>query len=94
MLIAAGGGSYYFAKKSINADRAERAEAEERRRQATQRLQYSMPPPPRKPDGHANASNEAQEDISPASGHAQDSKDHPLYETSQPFRSKKGDRFS
>jgi hypothetical protein len=31
-LIAAGGGAYYFAKKSINADRAEKAEAERLKR--------------------------------------------------------------
>ncbi|KAJ4986540.1 hypothetical protein SVAN01_07976 [Stagonosporopsis vannaccii] len=31
-LIAAGGGAYYFAKKSINADRAQKAEADRQKR--------------------------------------------------------------
>lgn len=97
VLIAAGGGAYYFAKKSINADRAERAEAEERRRQAQRRMQYAQHLPPKSNDGYANPSKEAGVDISPSSGHAMDDQDtaqQPLYETSQPFRSKKGDRFS
>ncbi|KAF1824113.1 uncharacterized protein K489DRAFT_369038 [Dissoconium aciculare CBS 342.82] len=38
VLIVAGAGSYYFAKRSINADREERAAAEERRRQAQYRM--------------------------------------------------------
>lgn len=38
VLIVAGGGSYYFAKRSINADREERANAEERRRQQRERM--------------------------------------------------------
>ncbi|KAF1346099.1 hypothetical protein BDV97DRAFT_359756 [Delphinella strobiligena] len=95
ILVVAGGGSYYFAKKSINADRAERAEAEERRRQVQRRLQYTQPPPPLKSDGHASPSKEAQVDVSPAAGHAEESDSGaPVFETSQPFRSKKGDRFS
>ncbi|KAF2153196.1 hypothetical protein K461DRAFT_320885 [Myriangium duriaei CBS 260.36] len=92
VLIAAGGGAYYFAKRSINADRAERAEAEERRKQAIYRLQYGAPPPPKKSDSHANPGQDAHEgDVAPAaSREAPDSK----YESSKPFRSPKGDRFS
>ncbi|KAF1925049.1 uncharacterized protein M421DRAFT_8307 [Didymella exigua CBS 183.55] len=37
-LIAAGGGAYYFAKKSINADRAQKAEMDRAKRQR----QYSL----------------------------------------------------
>lgn len=92
VLIAAGGGAYYFAKRSINKDRQERADADARRRQSMQRLEYSQPPPVKKSDGHANPGREASEnDISPASGHeAPRSK----YESNEPFRSRKGDRFS
>nr|POE72752.1 hypothetical protein CFP56_30691 [Quercus suber] len=38
ILIVAGAGSYYFAKRSVNSDRAERAEAEEKRRQVRERM--------------------------------------------------------
>ncbi|KAK3702497.1 hypothetical protein LTR37_014859 [Vermiconidia calcicola] len=37
ILCLAGGGAYYFAKRSINADREERAMAEENRRQQRER---------------------------------------------------------
>ncbi|KAJ9629305.1 hypothetical protein H2203_001678 [Taxawa tesnikishii (nom. ined.)] len=112
VLIVAGGGAYYFAKREINADRAERAATEERRRQAMHRIQssqYTQPPPPRKADAHPNPSKEAASDpVSPAEGHAgrseggdeggslvtRSSHGQPKYESSEPFRSKKGDRFS
>ncbi|KAK3070667.1 hypothetical protein LTR53_010044 [Teratosphaeriaceae sp. CCFEE 6253] len=38
VLVVAGAGSYYFAKRSINADREERAMAEEKRRQQRERM--------------------------------------------------------
>ncbi|KAK0915403.1 hypothetical protein LTR91_015665 [Friedmanniomyces endolithicus] len=38
VLVVAGAGSYYFAKRSINADREERAMAEERRRQQRENM--------------------------------------------------------
>ncbi|KAF2703399.1 hypothetical protein K504DRAFT_463464 [Pleomassaria siparia CBS 279.74] len=41
-LIAAGGGAYYFAKKSINADRAAKAEAEQRKRIAQYQLEAQL----------------------------------------------------
>ncbi|KAI4745796.1 hypothetical protein E4T50_03830 [Aureobasidium sp. EXF-12298] len=94
VLVLAGGGSYYFAKKSINKDRAERAEADNKRRMEARALQNRYPMPPQKQDGHANASREATEDISPASGHASESGSHPSFESTAPYRSKKGDRFS
>ena len=94
VLVLAGGGSYYFAKKSINKDRAERAEADNKRRMEARELQNRYPMPPQKQDGHANASKEATEDISPASGHAPESGSHPQFESTAPYRSKKGDRFS
>ncbi|KAI4855291.1 hypothetical protein E4T45_03275 [Aureobasidium sp. EXF-8846] len=93
VLVLAGGGSYYFAKKSINKDRAERAEADNKRRMQARELQNRYPMPPQKQDGHANASKEATEDVSPASGHAAESGSQG-FESTAPYRSKKGDRFS
>ncbi|KEQ74981.1 hypothetical protein M436DRAFT_80431 [Aureobasidium namibiae CBS 147.97] len=94
VLVLAGGGSYYFAKKSINKDRAERAEADNKRRMQQRELQNRYPMPPQKQDGHANPSKEATEDMSPASGHASESHAHSGFESTAPYRSKKGDRFS
>jgi len=94
ILVAAGGGAYYFAKRSINADRLERAETEEKRRQSMQRLQYGNPPPPKKADRHASPGNDAHEgEVSPAAGHVEDVPT-PKFASKEPFRSKKGDRFS
>ena len=87
MLILAGGGSYYFAKRSINADREERAAAEERRRQVQQELQAheAILRERAMAEGRAKsgANGGATADVEPSK-----------YETSTPFRSKKGDRFS
>lgn len=78
ILIAAGGGAYYFAKRSINQDRQERADAEEKRRQAIHRLQMLPQDTPR-------AGGEAGKvPLSPES----------KYSASDPFKSRKGDRFS
>lgn len=90
--MAAGGGAYYFAKRSINADRHERAEAEEKRRQTMQRLQYGNPPPAKKTKGSGSSpGTQAHDgDVSPGSGHV----DEPKYESKEPYRSRKGDRFS
>ncbi|KAH0841852.1 hypothetical protein AYO21_03168 [Fonsecaea monophora] len=41
VLCVAGGGAYYFAKKSINADRAARFEAEQQKKARFQRLEDS-----------------------------------------------------
>ncbi|KAF2629203.1 hypothetical protein BU25DRAFT_489825 [Macroventuria anomochaeta] len=40
-LIAAGGGAYYFAKKSINADRAQKAEADRQKRTRQRQLEQA-----------------------------------------------------
>lgn len=47
-LIVAGGGAYYFAKKSINADRARKAELDHQKRLAQYQLEQAhfTPPPP------------------------------------------------
>lgn len=95
-LIVCGGGSYYFAKRSINADRAERAALEAQRRAKFQKsldLQYRQAQQQKTAgagDGRANPSVEAgtHADPSPAAGHKS------KYGASEPYISPKGDRFS
>ncbi|KAF2113878.1 hypothetical protein BDV96DRAFT_495886, partial [Lophiotrema nucula] len=51
-LILAGGGAYYFAKKSINADRAAKAQKEKEKRMAQYQLEaahYNSASPPANP---------------------------------------------
>ncbi|KAK0130201.1 hypothetical protein ONS96_000725 [Cadophora gregata f. sp. sojae] len=105
-LCVAGGGAYYFAKKSINADRATRFEAEQRRRRIQESLEYSATAtskagtnggPPRA-DSSGSPSQEATLDPAPTR-HAPDTegqrvREKSKYETAEPFRSRKGDRFS
>ncbi|CAL3973172.1 hypothetical protein PZA11_005478 [Diplocarpon coronariae] len=105
-LCVAGGGAYYFAKKSINADRQARFEADQKKRALQQSLEYSTSHstaaksnegPPRA-DHSGSPSSEATLDPAPTR-HAPDSEGQRVqekskYETSQPFRSRKGDRFS
>lgn len=102
----AGGGAYYFAKKQINADRAARYETELKKKQLQQSLEYTgvgnersntNGGPPRS-DHSASPSQESTLDPAPTS-HAPDTEGQRLrekskYESSEPFRSKKGDRFS
>ena len=113
--VVAGGGAYYFAKKSINADRQARFEADQKRREIAKSLEYSSPavvkaqsssrrangnpnggaPPP---DHSGSPSREASIDPA-ATRHAPESEsqraiEKSKYEASQPYRSKKGDRFS
>jgi hypothetical protein len=105
--LKAGGAAYYFAKKSINADRTARFEADQRRRQMQEALEYSAKPatssatknggPPRA-DHSGSPSQEASADPAPTR-HAPESegqrvREKSKYETAEPFRSKKGDRFS
>lgn len=101
ILILAGGGAYYFAKRSINADRQERAEADARRRQAQHRLQYGnaqsgSSEKRSRGEGQTSPGKEAHGgDVSPAAMREEappipDSK----YEARRPYRSPKGDRFS
>jgi hypothetical protein len=99
----AGGAAYYFAKKSINADRAARFEADQKRRQMQDSLEYSAVNPgknggPPRSDHSGSPSQEATLDPAPTR-HAPESegqrvREKSKYETSEPFRSKKGDRFS
>lgn len=108
--ISAGGGAYYFAKKSINADRMQRFEADQQRRRQQEAYEHSAiasTPPisrkstnggPAKTDNTGSPSQEASADPAPTR-HAPESEGQRIqekskYETTQPFRSKKGDRFS
>lgn len=91
-LILCGGGSYYFAKRSINADRAERAALEAQRRAKFQKsldMQYRQAQQ-RRGDESAEASGEAGVGADPSPGAGHKSK----YEASEPYVSPKGDRFS
>ena len=124
ILCVAGGGAYYFAKKSINADRATRYEAESKKQARLRRLeQHANLTAPQQtfaeakkvkkdkdqdPDNmmakvkgldHAGSpSSEASEDVA-AVGHSPETLDQKIrerskYEAAEPYRSKKGDRFS
>ncbi|KAI5365092.1 hypothetical protein Slin15195_G046290 [Septoria linicola] len=108
VLILAGGGSYYFAKKQINADRDERAATIEKSRQQAERLRaqeqvardramVNQGPAgatsgavPSSGD-HPSPSVEGASDPAPT-GHVD--KHDSRYEAKEPFRSRKGDRFS
>lgn len=92
----AGGGAYYFAKKSINAERAEKAAADRRRKEMQQRLEQQAYTSGS--NGGANPSHEASQDPAPTR-HAPETAGQQVwekskYEASEPFRSRKGDRFS
>lgn len=99
ILCLAGGGAYYFAKRSINADREERAALVEQRRQQRERLRVTETAlrdskihsddaqAPRAP----NAEHPQSRDPVPVE-HAQESASK--FEAKAPWRSRKGDRFS
>ncbi|EMF11782.1 uncharacterized protein SEPMUDRAFT_133772 [Sphaerulina musiva SO2202] len=102
-LIVAGGGSYYFAKRQINKDRDERAAAIEKSRQQAERLRAqeqvmrnkalsSTAPGDRiSPSDRPSPSVEGGNDPAPT-GHVDNHESR--YEAKEPFRSRKGDRFS
>ena len=98
----AGGGAYWAAKRSINADKKAHHEAEMRRRRLTESLEYSAP---HSKDAHhkgidhaSNPSTEASHDPAPTrhapENEGQRVKEKSKYEASEPYRSRKGDRFS
>ncbi|KAL8827787.1 MAG: hypothetical protein Q9191_002976 [Dirinaria sp. TL-2023a] len=104
LIVLAGGGAYYFAKRSINADRKARHEADMKRRElflAAKPDAEAAPPKKKKRkvvDNTSSLSNEASADPGPAR-HAPEHDSHLLrekskYEASEPYRSRKGDRFS
>jgi len=126
-LCVAGGGAYFFAKRSINADRAARHSAQSEQQTRLRRLEEARFANPvattnesskskkgtkalsqSQSDGvaakvkgldHAGSpSSEASEDVA-AVGHAPETNEQKIrerskYEAAEPYRSKKGDRFS
>ncbi|KAL9100819.1 MAG: hypothetical protein Q9163_003849 [Psora crenata] len=104
----AGGGAYYFAKRSVNADRAARHEEDLKRQRLKQSLEAeynsrSLPPREnhhRKSHDHAGSpSSEATHDPAPGGPTAPvNPHDNRLLEdkylAKSPYRAKKGDRFS
>ncbi|QDS68912.1 hypothetical protein FKW77_008114 [Venturia effusa] len=110
VLCAAGGGAYYFAKKSINADREARHTTEVQRRAKLQaqyeedaRLQYgsrnSGATGMGNGDTAASPSREASSSEPAPTRHAPENDaqrvgEKSKYEASEVWRSKKGDRFS
>lgn len=121
IVAVAGGGAYYFAKKSINADRQARFEVEQQKRRMAESLEYSsvaqnktLSPSSKgnesgirngtgnggapRQDHAGSPSQEGSLDPAPTR-HAPESegqrvREKSKYEASEPFRSKKGDRFS
>ena len=103
---SAGGGAYYLAKRSINADKKARHEEDLQRRLAVQNTDFATttPQPPKKKkkgkssDNAASPASEASHDPAPTR-HAPEHEvqkeiEKSKYEASVPYRSKKGDRFS
>ena len=108
-IIKAGGAAYYFAKQSINADRAARFESDQKKRRYQESLEYSakeqaLPSHPAtsggppKTDSSGSPSQEATIDPAPTRhapvSEAQRVREKSKYETTEPFRARKGDRFS
>ncbi|MCJ1278957.1 hypothetical protein MMC21_006778 [Puttea exsequens] len=105
-LIIAGGGSYYFAKRQINRDRAARHEEvlKRQRIQSSVSAEYNsrLPSPKhnsKKTHNHASSpSTEASSDPAPSEHSLEKggktSEDGSPYLATKPFKSKKGDRFS
>lgn len=94
VLILAGGGAYYFAKRSINADREERAAMNERRRQA---MRPQRAAPTSQNPGSQDRPSPSQEggpDPAPVTHAQEEMSARGKYEAAEPFRSRKGDRFS
>lgn len=94
VLILAGGGAYYFAKRSINADREERAAMNERRRQAMRPARPSDFAQSSQISDRPSPSQEGGADPAPVSHAQEDMSSKGKYEAAEPFRSRKGDRFS
>ncbi|KAI0407381.1 hypothetical protein F4802DRAFT_553487 [Xylaria palmicola] len=112
-LCVGGAGAYYFAKKSINADRAQRLEEAQRKWRMINALEQSdssaspaspssaAPPThdaPVSTDFAGSPSQEASSDPAPTR-HAPTTEGQRVfekskYESTTPFRSPKGDRFS
>jgi len=104
-VLVAGGGTYYLAKRQINADKKARHEEDMRRRRLKQSLDEEFSSTPsvqkkhhRKTQDHAaSPSTQATQDPAPAArpvetGGPEDAVDK--YLAKKPYRAPKGDRFS
>ncbi|KAB2578262.1 hypothetical protein DBV05_g3244 [Lasiodiplodia theobromae] len=80
VLIVAGGGAYYFAKKEINAERAEKAAADRRKREMQARLEAQAYG--NGSNGGANPSQEASQDPAPTR-HAPENAGQQVFEKSK-----------
>jgi hypothetical protein len=114
VLSVAGGGAYFFAKRSIDADRQARFQAEQAKKARVQRyeesqyMKFNSEPPTSTKSGttkstkgldHAGSpSSEISEDVAPVGhapvNHEQRVREKSKYEAAEPYRSKKGNRFS
>ena len=94
VLILAGGGAYYFAKRSINADREERAAMNERRRQAMRPQRPASTSQNPANQDRPSPSQEGGADPAPVTHAQEEASMRGKYEAAEPFRSRKGDRFS
>ncbi|KAL8738076.1 MAG: hypothetical protein Q9181_001100 [Wetmoreana brouardii] len=101
--LQAGGGAYYFAKRSINADKQARHEADMKRRRLTQSLDSGTTQPVSKehrkrPDHAGSPSTEASHDPAPTSHTpvtgSSKAQEPSKYEAAVPYRARRGDRFS
>ncbi|KAH8805846.1 hypothetical protein F5884DRAFT_800805 [Xylogone sp. PMI_703] len=96
-LCVAGAGAYYFAKTQINEDRAARHKKEQQRQQMIAQLEADEKA--YKNLAHSDSPSQ-QANVDPApTRHAPTNLGEQViekskYEASEPFRSKKGDRFS
>ncbi|KAI9731949.1 MAG: hypothetical protein M1834_004400 [Cirrosporium novae-zelandiae] len=104
-LIMAGGGAYYFAKKSVNADRQARFEERQKKQAMIRALEASAGPSGiftngnhRDGDNAANPSSEASLDPAPTrhvpENEGQRVREKSKFEASEPYRSRKGDRLN
>ncbi|KAK4148180.1 uncharacterized protein C8A04DRAFT_23976 [Dichotomopilus funicola] len=115
-LCVAGGAAYYFAKRSINADRQSRLEEQRKKKAMVDSLEYSENVPtrplssatmgggatsnntPARTDTAGSPSQESSSDPAPTrhapTTEAQRVFEKSKYESSVPFKSTKGDRFS
>ncbi|PHH87310.1 hypothetical protein CDD83_9037 [Cordyceps sp. RAO-2017] len=109
-LCVAGGGAYYFAKREINADRQAKLEQARKKQRDMRSLEYAPAEPsasapsaagdggPAQTDSAGSPSQEASHDPAPTrhapATESQRVGEKSKYESSVPYRSPKGDRFS
>lgn len=106
-IIVAGAGAYFFAKRSVNADRKARHEEDEKRRRLVQSIEHGaiaaqqqQPQKQQQRTANKDAGNKVPGNGSPFApplepeGWQATTGGKSKYEASEAFRAKKGDRFS